>query len=201
VLSENLPKTITYHRIGAQAKNVTGVSDEQLMQSVAGGDLDAFNIIVLRYQHHAWRTACRLLGDAMEAEDVAQETFLKILKAAPRYRSTARFCTYLYTIIYRLCLDTRKKSRPSLMDPIPDRPSTSPSAVETLVARECGEEIRHALESLPLNQRTAIVLKHDEGLSYAEIAQVMDISLKSVEMLIRRAREKLQSKLPHLKKT
>jgi len=178
---------------------MTGASDEQLMQAVARGDLDAFNNIVLRYQQQAWRTACRLLGDPMEAEDIAQETFLKILKAAPRYRPTASFRTYLYTIIYRLCLDTRKKSRPSLMDTIPDRPSASPSAVEYLVSRERGEEIRHALESLPLNQRTAIVLKHDEGLSYAEIAQVMDTSLKSVEMLIRRAREKLHSKLSHLK--
>ena len=174
-------------------------SIEQLMQDVARGDLDAFNKIVLRYQQQAWRTAYRLLGDAMEAEDVSQETFLKILKAAPRYRPTASFRTYFYTIVYRLCLDTRKKSRPSLMDTIPDRPSASPSAVETLVSRERVEEIRHALKSLPLNQRTAIVLKHDEGLSYAEIAQVMDTSLKSVEMLIRRAREKLHSKLSHLK--
>jgi len=180
---------------------MTGISDEQLMQSIAHGDLDAFKKIVLRYQHHAWRTAYRLLGDAMDAEDVAQETFLKILKAAPRYRHTAGFRTYLYTIVYRLCLDTRKKSRPSLMDTIPDRPSASPSAVETLVSRERREEIRQAIDGLPLNQRTAIVLKHDEGLSYAEIAQVMDTSFKSVEMLIRRAREKLQSTLPHLKKT
>ena len=178
---------------------MTVISDDQLMQAVSHGDLDAFNKIVLRYQHHAWRTACRLLGDAMEAEDVAQETFLKILKAAPRYRPTASFRTYLYTIVYRLCLDTCKKSRPSLMDTIPDRPSASPSAVDNLVSKECGEEIRHALESLPLNQRTAIILKHDEGLSYAEIAQVMDTSLKSVEMFIRRARENLQSKLSHLK--
>ena len=173
-------------------------SDEQLMQAVTRGNLDAFNKIVLRYQQQAWRTAYRLLGDAMEAEDVAQESFLKILKAAPRYRPTASFRTYLYTIVYRLCLDTRKKSRPSLMDTIPDRPSASPSAAEYLVSRERGEEIRQALESLPLNQRTAIVLKHDEGLSYAEIAQVMDTSLKSIEMLIRRAREKLHSKLSHL---
>jgi RNA polymerase sigma-70 factor, ECF subfamily len=178
---------------------VTEASDEQLMQAVAGGDLDAFNKIVLCYQHQAWRTAFRLLGDTMEAEDVAQETFFKILKAAPRYLPTASFHTYLYTIIYRLCLDTRKKSRPSLMDSIPDRTSPAPSAVESLVSKERREEIRYALESLPLNQRTAIVLKHDEGLSYAEIAQVMDISLKSVEMLIRRAREKLQSKLSNLK--
>ena len=178
---------------------MTGISDEQLMQAVAHGDLDAFNKIVLRYQQQTWRTAYRLLGDAMEAEDVAQETFFKILKAVPRYRPSASFRTYLYTIIYRLCLDTRKKSRLSLMDTVPDRPSTSPSAEESLVSKERGEELRHALESLPLNQRTVIVLKHNEGLSYAEIAQVMDISLKSVEMLIRRAREKLQSKLPHLK--
>jgi len=179
-------------------KNVTGASDEQLMQAVAGGDLDAFNEIVLRYQQQAWRTAYRLLGDAMEAEDVAQESFLKILKSAPRYRPTASFRSYLYTIIYRLCLDTRKKNRPTLGDTIPDRPSPLPSAMENMVSRERGEEIRHALKSLPLNQRTAMVLKHDQGLSYAEIAQVMDTSPKSVEMLIRRARKNLHAKLSHL---
>ncbi len=135
----------------------------------------------------------------MEAEDIAQETFLKILKAAPRYRPTASFRTYLYTIIHRLCLDIRKKSHPYLMDTIPDRPSASPAAVDNLVFKERKEEIRRALERLPLNQRTAIVLKHGEGLSYAEIAQVMDTSMKSVEMLIRRAREKLHSRLSHLK--
>ena len=78
---------------------MTGIPDEQLMQAVAHGDLDAFNKIVLRYQQQAWRTAYRLLDDVMEAEDVAQETFLKILKAAPRYRPSASFRTYLYTII------------------------------------------------------------------------------------------------------
>lgn len=178
---------------------MTGISDEQLMQAVAHGDLDAFNKIVLRYQNHAWRTASRLLGDATEAEDIAQEAFLKILKATSRYRPVASFRTYLYTIIYRLCLDTRKKSRPSLMDMMPDRPSVSPSALETLVSRVRREEIRQAIDGLPLNQRAAIVLKHDEGLSYAEIALVMDISVKSVEMLIRRARENLQLKLSYLK--
>ncbi len=176
--------------LSAQRKNVTRISDELLMQAVSHGDLDAFNKIVLRYQQQALRTAYRLLGDAVEAEDIAQETFLKILKAAPRYRPTASFHTYLYTIVYRLCLDTRKKSRPSRMDTFADRPSALPSAVDDLLSRERGKEIRNALVSLPLNQRTAIVLKHDEGLSYAEIARVMDTSLKSVEMLIRRAREK-----------
>jgi RNA polymerase sigma-70 factor (ECF subfamily) len=196
MLSENLSKN-NYLSSGVQ-KNVTGDSDEQLMQAVAGGDLDAFNEIVLRYQQQAWRTAYRLLGDAMEAEDVAQESFLKILKAAPRYRPTASFRSYLYTSIYRLCLDTRKKNRPTPGDAIPDRPSPLPSAMENMVSRERGEEIRHALNRLPLNQRTAMVLKHDQGLSYAEIAQVMDTTPKSVEMLIRRARKSLHAKLSHL---
>lgn len=177
---------------------MTGTSDEQLMQAVAGGDLEAFNEIVLRYQQQAWRTAYRLLGDAMEAEDVAQESFLKILKAAPRYRTTASFRSYLYTIIYRLCLDIRKKNRPTLGDTIPDRPSSLPSAMENMVSREREDVIRHALKNLPLNQRTAMVLKHDQGLSYAEIAQVMNTSTKSVEMLIRRARKNLHAKLSHL---
>jgi RNA polymerase sigma-70 factor (ECF subfamily) len=175
-------------------------TDEQLMRSVAEGNLDAFSEIVLRYQQMAWKTAYRFLGNSMEAEDVAQEAFLKMLEAAPRYRATASFCTYLYTIIYRLCADRKKRRSPAYTDTMPDTPASVPGAIEDIVARECEEEVQKALNSLPFNQKTAMVLKHFEGLSYAEIAELMGITLKSVEMLIRRAKEKLQSQLAHLRK-
>jgi len=80
------------------------------MQAVAGGDRDAFNEIVLRYQSLAWKTAYRFLGDAMEAEDVAQESFLNILKTAPRYRPTATFRTFIYRILANLCIDRARKN-------------------------------------------------------------------------------------------
>ena len=170
------------------------------MQAVAGGDFGAFDEIVLRYQQHAWRTAYRFLGDAMEAEDVAQEAFLKVFEAAPRYRPISAFRTYLYAIVYRLCIDRARKIQPTPSDEIWNIPAISPNAAEDLLSLERREEIQTVLGRLPLQQRTAIVLRHYEGLSYAEIAQVMDATTKAVEMLIRRAREALQSQLAHLKK-
>lgn len=170
------------------------------MQAVAGGDFEAFDEIVLRYQQHAWRTAYRFLSDAMDAEDVAQEALLRVFEAAPRYRPTSAFRTYLYTIVYRLCIDRTRKIQPAPSDEIWDIPALSPNAAEDLLSHERREEIQRALARLTLHQRTAIVLRHYEGLSYAEIAQVMGATTKAVEMLIRRARETLQSQLAHLKK-
>lgn len=170
------------------------------MEAIAKDDLGAFDEIIRRYQHFAWRVAYRFLGDSMEAEDVAQEAFLRLFKAAPRYRAMAGFRTYLYSILYRLCIDYKKHKQPTYTDTISDMPASFPDAVEDLISEELGMEVRRALYGLPLNQRTAIVLKHHEGLSYAEISQVMDITIKSVEMLIHRAREKLQRQLAHLKK-
>jgi RNA polymerase sigma-70 factor (ECF subfamily) len=95
------------------------------MQAVAGGDLDSFEEIVLRYRQYAWRIAYRFLGDAMESEDVAQESFLKILEAAPRYRPTATFRTYFYRTLTRLCIDLTGRSghdmKGRLQDVVPNR--------------------------------------------------------------------------------
>jgi len=95
-------------------------SDQQLMQAVARGDLDAFNELVLRYQGFAWKTAYRFLGDGMEAEDVSRDAFLKILKAAPRYRAKANFRTYFYQILTHLCIDRSRKKQPISMDKTPE---------------------------------------------------------------------------------
>jgi RNA polymerase sigma-70 factor (ECF subfamily) len=79
-------------------------TDELLMQACAGGDLDAFSEIVLRYQGFAWKMAYRFLGDATEARDIAQEAFLKILEAAPRYQRKGAFRTYFYRALIHLCI-------------------------------------------------------------------------------------------------
>jgi RNA polymerase sigma-70 factor (ECF subfamily) len=133
---------------------VTGVSDEQLMQAAAGGDFDAFEEIVQRYRQHAWRTAYRFLGDAMEAEDVAQESFLKILEAAPRYRPTAAFRTYFYRILTHLCIDsTRKKKQLPGMDNVSEVADPSLGPTESLIEKERGAQVREALDALPPHGR------------------------------------------------
>lgn len=169
-------------------------SDHHLMEAVARGDLDAFKEIIVRYQALAWKTAHRFLGDRMEAEDVAQEVFLKILEAAPRYRPTAAFRTYFYRILTRLCID-RTRKRPTSIDDVPEVADPALGPMDVLVTEERRMKVRAAVDSLLPNQKAAMILRHYEGLSYAEIAQVLGVTPKAVEGLISRARDALQALL------
>jgi RNA polymerase sigma-70 factor (ECF subfamily) len=169
------------------------------MQAVAGGALDALNELILRYQNLVWKAAYRFLGDPTEAEDAAQETFLKILQAAPRYRPAAAFRTYIYSVLNHLCIDRSRKKRPASIGETPDIADSSPNPAQSVMAKERQAQIQEALDTLPAKQKAAIILRHYEGLSYAEIAQVLEISPKAVEGLIGRARATLQTRLSFLK--
>ena len=180
---------------------MTRVTDEEVMQSLSGGDLEAFNELVLRYQLPAWRLAYRFLRDAMEAEDVAQEAFLNIFDAAPRYRPTAPFRAYFYRVLIRLCIDRTRKRHFAIAtaDDVVELPDPSLSPGEALIEKERAAHLHAALDALPPNQKAAIILKHYEGLSYLDIAHILDVSPKAVERLISRARASLQTRLTHLK--
>lgn len=162
--------------------------DQQLMLQVADGDLEAFGDLVDRHRQTAWRVAYRMLGDAAEAEDAAQQAFLKIFEAAPRYRPTAAFRTYLYQVITRHCLDRLEKKKPIYTDSPPVIEDHTPGPAKDLEIKERRQVIHRALEELPERQRTAVVLFHFEELSYKEIADSMEISPKAVERLLGRGR-------------
>jgi len=170
-------------------------SDEELMLAVGRGDLAAFGEIVSRHQATAWNLACRFLGDAAAAEDVAQDAFLRILDAAPRYRPTASFRTYLHQVVVRLCLDHARRKRPASWEgnAVPDAPSPSP--LDALVSAERDAAIRRAVEALPANQRMAVVLRYYEGMASREAAEAMGTTPKAVERLLARAREALGAAL------
>lgn len=173
-------------------------TDEQLMQAVSGGDPMAFEELVRRYQSFAWKTAYRFIGDSMEAEDIAQETFFKILESAPRYRPTATFRTYFYRTLTRLCIDRTRRSRFASLEEVPDVAESSASLTDILIENERRTQIYTALASLPPKQRAVIILRHYEGLSYARIAQVLDVTPKAVEGLVSRARASLQAILSNI---
>lgn len=166
-------------------------TDEDLMLAAGGGDRSAFAEIVHRNHARAFKLAARIVGDRDEAADVVQEAFLKILSSAPRYRPSAAFGTYLYRVVANLCLDRRRKSKPEPESEIDETGSELQSPLESLAAKQKAAVVRRALESLPARQRLAVVLKYNEGLSYSEIAEVMDTSEKGVERLLARARESL----------
>jgi RNA polymerase sigma-70 factor (ECF subfamily) len=170
-------------------------TDEELMLAVASGDLDAFGELVRRHQRSAWNVAWRMLQDRAEAEDTTQDAFLKILNAAPRYRPTASFRTYLYRVISRLCLDRLPKKHPLYTDRLPPSVSEDPGPPEQVGRQETAADVRRALDALPPRQRMALVLRHFEELSYREIAEVMNTSVKSVERLLSRGRDQLAEAL------
>lgn len=173
-------------------------SDQQLMLQVADGDLEAYGELVRRHQQTAWRVAYRLLGDPAEAEDAAQQAFLKIFEAASRYRPTAAFSTYLYRVVTRHCLDRMEKKKPLYVDELPPCKDDRQGPRALLESRQRRRQIRESIEELPRRQRTAIVLFHFEGLSYDEIAESMECSRKAVERLLARGRSRLASVLTPL---
>ena len=171
-------------------------SDKELMLKVRdGGDLNAFDQIVLRYQKSAWAIACRFLGDRHEAEDVVQDAFLRLLAAAGRYQPTCSFKTYFHQIISRLCLDRAKKKLPRCLDTMPDVSDSGPDALGEMEKRQDAEAVRTALAALPPQQRLAVVLRYYEGLSYQDIASALETTPKAVERLLARGRDHLQAAL------
>ena len=173
-------------------------TDENLMEQVAEGDLEAFGELVRRHQDSAWRIAYHYVGNRAEAEDMAQEAFLKILDAAPRYRPTAQFSTYLYRVIANLCMDFHRKRRPRYVENMPSQRSRADQPDARLDSAERDRAIQNALEKLPDRQRMAVVLRYFEDLTLAEIADAMDTTYKAVERLLARGRSSLGSNLREL---
>jgi len=187
--------------------------DAALMLRVKQGDTGAFALLVDKYKQPVMNLAYRMLRDATEAEDLAQNVFVQVYKSAHRYRTTARFSTWLFTIARNLCLnEIRRRSRhpaESLDVPHPEQEDQPLRQIEDkktftppeqLLQGELAKKIDQALAELPENQRTAILLCRQEELSYEEIAEVLGCSLSATKSLIHRGRETLKDKLkPYLR--
>jgi RNA polymerase sigma-70 factor, ECF subfamily len=187
--------------------------DAGLMLRVKGGDRQAFEDLVNKYKQPVTNVIYRTLGDATEAEDLAQNVFVQVYKSADRYRATAKFTTWLFTIARNLCLnEIRRRSRhrtESLDAPHPeyeDQPrhqfedGKNFSPPDALLQGELEQKIQQALSDLPENQRIAILLCRQDELSYEDIAEVLGCSLPATKSLIHRGREALKQKLkPYLR--
>jgi RNA polymerase sigma-70 factor, ECF subfamily len=173
----------------------------------------AFEALVEKYQQPVMNLVYRMLGDLQEAEDLCQNVFVQVHKSAHRYRVTARFSTWLYTIARNLGLnELRRRSRhpaESLDASPPKEWMTSlhhqledhhPQPTRRLPPSELEQRIEQALAALPENQRTAILLCRQQDLSYDQIAEILGCSVSATKSLIHRARESLRLRLkPYLR--
>jgi len=165
------------------------------MLAVARGDLSAFGQLVSRHQTSAWNAAYRFLGNTADAEDIAQEAFLRILDSAGHYQPTASFRTYLYRIVTRLCFDLSRRKRLRRHQQLPDLAANCPSPEGVSILGERAAAVRRALDSLPAAQKMAVVLRHYEDLGYREIAAALNTTDKGAERLLARARASLEQQL------
>ena len=158
-----------------------------LARAAARGDRDAFDRLVQLHADQVYRVALRMLGNADDAEDVQQETFLQAYRRLSSFRGEAAFGTWLYTIAARLCLSRqrRRATRPKEMlgEAVP---FADPG--ERLAAREEAARVQGALDALPPPDRLLIVLRYIEELSHAEIGQVLRCSPESSRSRLSRAR-------------
>lgn len=181
--------------------------DLGLVQRVQKGDKSAFDLLVRKYQHKVVKLVSRYLRNPTDAEDVAQETFIKAYRALPQFRGDSAFYTWLYRIAINTAknalvsrdrnpvefdLDMQQVEASNSMQARLADPETPENLLQT---EEIRETVNRAIEALPEDLRTAIVLREVEGLSYEDIALAMDCPVGTVRSRIYRAREAVDRKL------
>ncbi len=181
--------------------------DQQLVERVQRGDKGAFDLLVVKYQRKIFRLLSRLIRDSAEVEDVAQEAFIKAYRALPNFRGDSAF----YTWLYRIAINTAKNHLVSQGRRAPTSTETEIEDAETfddgehlrdlntpeamLLSRQVADAVNRAIERLPEDLRTAVVLRELEGLSYEEIAETMNCPIGTVRSRIFRAREAIAEEL------
>ena len=181
--------------------------DAELVARVQKGDKRAFDLLVIKYQRKIMRLLSRMIRDPAEIEDVAQEAFIKAYRALPQFRGDSAF----YTWLYRIAVNTARNwqaaqaRRPSSPDTVQTEDGETFSQIDNLsdistpesqlASRQIVETVNAAIQALPEELRTAIVLREIEGMSYEDIAQAMDCPIGTVRSRIFRAREAIAAQL------
>ena len=174
-------------------------NDEHIIKLVAGGDEQAFEQLVHKYQQAVFSTIYRYIGTQDDVQDLAQEIFIKVWRNAGKFKGKSKFSTWLYRIVVNHCINYQRKHkyRPASLDELTEKGVTPESLKVTpdWEQKRRVELVRKAVDELPDRQRMALVLSQFEGRSYKEIAEIMKVSLSSVESLIFRGRSTLREKL------
>ena len=173
-------------------------SDEALMARVARGDEVAYRTLTRRHLPAMLGLARRILGNAADAEDVAQEAMLRVWTHAPRWQPLAAFRTWLTRVVVNLCLDRKRRRAWVGLEAAGDIVDPAPGVTELAEHGERERALAAAIANLPARQRTAIVLTYSEGMSNAQVAEVLDTSVSAVETLLVRGKQNLRTQMTGL---
>jgi len=173
--------------------------DPEFLRRLRAGEMRAFEEMVIAYQHRVFGVALRMLGNAAEAEEMAQEVFLRAHRALGDFRGEAKLSTWLYTIASRLCLTRLGSTERSLIrqgeESLLLLPQSTGGPDAALEQSELEAGLHRAIAELSDERRMVVVLRDLEGLSYEEIAAALDLELGTVRSRLHRARMDLKDKL------
>jgi RNA polymerase sigma-70 factor, ECF subfamily len=172
------------------------LTDEQLMTAMGSGDREAYAVLVRRHARALAVYAWRMLGNESEAQDIVQETFLRLWLQAQQWDSQkAALSTWLHRIAHNLCVDSLRKRRPGNDEEIAELADNSESAEQEVTREARQSQLHEALALLPERQRNALILVHFQGLSNKEAAEILTVSVDALESLLSRARRTLRQRL------
>jgi RNA polymerase sigma-70 factor (ECF subfamily) len=191
---------------GRQSVAIAGVGDPdgELVQKVRDGDRSAFNQLVLKYRNRVTSIAARMLGDRAEAEDLAQDVFVKVYHSLRSFQGEALFSTWLYRITSNGCLNRRKRQQRERrlhdaieeIEPLAFDPFANPHSA--LERKQLGALLERIIRELSEDQRLVLILRDVEGLSYEEIAESLSVELGTVRSRLHRARQEVQARIKAL---
>ena len=173
--------------------------DAQLLRRIAAGDRQAAQLLLDQYLGRIVTYGYRMMGDNAEAEDVAQETFLRLWRNIDTWRADAPLIHWLHRVAYNLCIDRLRRRKPVSLEALPEPLDPEENPAGTLHRLELADAVAVAIAQLPERQRAAVVLVHQEGFSNIETAALMEISVEAVESLLSRARRSLRRLLESLR--
>ena len=177
------------------------LEDAELLARFAQGDRAAAQVLTARLAPVVYAQAFRMLGDRAEAEDITQDSLLRLWHAAPDWQvGQAKVTTWLYRVTSNLCIDKMRKRKRQSSDAVPEMPDDGPDIERRLQDRARAQALRAALSDLPDRQKQAMVLRHLEGLSIPDVAQIMQISVEAAESLMSRGKRSLADALAPQKK-
>jgi RNA polymerase sigma-70 factor (ECF subfamily) len=171
--------------------------DSELVRQIQSGDAAAFDELMRRYKHPVVNFVFRMLGNAGDADDVAQDVFVRVYQKLDTYRPETKFSTWLFALARNAAIDHLRWRARHPTESIESAPeiSTTSGTAEAVNAREIGALISAAVAKLPEDQRTALVLSEYQGMSHAEVGAIMRCSAKSVESRLYRAKQTLREGL------